>query len=228
MQKLIKIGHGGARGYEPENTIRSFQKAIAMGVDMVELDVYICKSGEAIVIHDETVNRTTNGTGYVTEKTFTELRELDAGQGEKIPTLEEVLALVNKKSDVNIELKGPNTAKPIADIINKYIAIKHWSDYNFLVSSFNHRELTKFKKILPQIKIGALFASIPFDYVKSAKELNVYSINLSRKFISQKLVDDAHQQDLKVFVFTVNDHDDIKRIKALGVDGIFSDFPDRL
>lgn len=228
MQNFIKIGHRGARGYEPENTLRSFKKALELDVDMVELDVYVCKTAELVVIHDDKVNRTTDGTGYVTKKTLTELRDLDAGQGEKIPTLEEILDLVNNNSGVNIELKGPNTATPVADIINKYITKKYWSDNNFLVSSFNHRELAKFKKILPQVKIGALFAGIPFNYAKLAKELNAYSINLSQEFISQELVDDAHEQGLKVFVFTVNDNDDIQKIKSMGVDGIFSDFPDRL
>jgi len=228
MQNFIKIGHRGACGYEPENTLRSFRKALELGADMVELDVYVCKTGELVIIHDDKVDRITDGTGYVIEKTFDELRKLDAGKGEKIPTLEEVLDLINKKVSVNIELKGPHTAKSVADVIKKYITQNKWSYQNFLVSSFNHRELAEFNKIMPQINIGVLYIGIPFDSAKSAKTLGAYSINLSQEFITQELVDDAHKRDLKVFVYTVNDYDDIKKMLSLGVDGIFSDFPDRL
>jgi len=103
---FLKIGHRGAMGYEPENTLRSFKKALDLKVDMIELDVYVCKSDELIVIHDDKVDRTTNGQGYVVNKTFEELRTLDAGKNEKIPTLSEVLNLVNRKAKLNIELKG--------------------------------------------------------------------------------------------------------------------------
>src|SRR6056297_2287931 len=103
---VLKIGHRGAMGYEPENTLRSFKKAIELNVDMVELDVYVCSSGELVVIHDDKVDKTTNGKGYVSEKSFDELRKLDAGMGEKIPTLQEVLDLIDKRAKVNIELKG--------------------------------------------------------------------------------------------------------------------------
>jgi len=228
MTEIIKIGHRGASGYEPENTLRSFKKALELGVDMIELDVYICKTGELVVMHDDKVNRTTNGSGYLTEKTYQELQKLDAGKGEKIPTLEQVLDLVDKKIDVNIELKGPNTAKPIAKVIDKYIRQKDWSDQHFLISSFNHRELAEFKKIMPQINIGIPCMGIPYGLVKSAKMLDAYSINLSHELITQELIDDAHKKNLKVFVYTVNDHDDIKKMLSLGIDGIFSDFPDRL
>ena len=95
---MIIIGHRGAMGYEPENTLRSFQKALDLGVDMIEFDVHLCKSGELVVFHDEKVNRTTNGQGYIAQKSLEKLKELDAGQGEKIPTLEEVLDLVKGKA----------------------------------------------------------------------------------------------------------------------------------
>ena len=98
---VTKIGHRGAMGYAPENTLKSFKKALELNVDAIELDVYICKSGELVVIHDDKVNRTTNGKGYVAEKTFKELRALDAGEKEKIPELKEVFDLVNKKVNIN-------------------------------------------------------------------------------------------------------------------------------
>jgi len=227
-KEFLKIGHRGACGYEPENTLRSFQKALDLGVDMIELDVYALKSGELIVIHDDKVNRTTNGNGYVMDKTFEEMRSLDAGQGEKIPTLAEVLDLVDKKVQVNIELKGEGTAESVVEIINKYISEKSWSAIDFFVSSFNHVELKKFKDLNPEIRIGALIVGIPLDYAKFGEELKAYSVNLCQEFINQEFVDDAHRRGMKVFVWTVNDLDDIERIKNLGADGIFINYPDRV
>lgn len=225
---MLKIGHRGARGHEPENTLRSFKKALDLGVDMLELDVYVLKTGELVVIHDDRVDRTTNGQGYVVDKSLQELRSLDAGKGEKIPTLEEILSLVNKRVPINIELKGEGTAEPVAKLVDVYIKEKGWTNKHFLVSSFNHYELKKFKDLKPQINIGALICGIPIGYSEFAENLKAYSINLSLEFINQTLVDDAHQRGLKVFVYTVNEKDDINKMKALGVDGLFSDYPDRI
>jgi len=226
--KILKIGHRGASGYEPENTLLSFQKGIDLGVDMIELDVYCCKSGELVVIHDDKVDRTTNGKGYVWDKTLEELQSFDAGKGEKIPTLNAVLDLIDKKVSVNIELKGEGTAKPVSDLINYYVSEKGWTKEMFLVSSFNHPELVKFKKFNLEIKIGALSASIPIDYARFAQDLGAYSVNLCIDFINQNFVDDAHKRGLKVFVWTVNNLDDMNRMKTLGIDGVFSNFPNRI
>ncbi len=225
---VIKIGHRGAMGYAPENTLKSFKKALELNVDAVELDIYVCKSGELVVIHDDKVDRTTNGKGYVVEKTFEELSALDAGEGEKIPKLSEVLDFIDRKVKVNIELKGVKTAKPVQELIEKYVKNKGWEYDDFLVSSFNHYELKKFRKLNPKIKIGVLISGIPRGFLEFAEMLNVYSINLCFKFINQECVNDAHNHNLKVYVWTVNDSEDIERMKTLGVDGIFSNFPDRL
>ena len=157
---MLKIGHRGAMGHEPENTLCSFQKALELGVDMIELDVYVLKTGELVVIHDDKVDRTTNGHGYVIDKSFKEIRSLDAGQGEKIPTLNEVFGLVDKKVPINVELKGEGTAIPVAKLIEQYINDKGWTEEHFLVSSFDHPELKKFKELKPNIRIGALITGI--------------------------------------------------------------------
>lgn len=225
---MLKIGHRGAMGYEPENTLRSFKKGLELGVDMVELDVYALKTGELVVIHDDKVDRTTDGHGYVMDKTFEEIKSLDAGDGEKIPTLQEVLELVDKKVQVNIELKGEGTAQPVAKVIDQYIKDKGWSGDHFIVSSFDHYELKEFNSLKPEIRIGALITGIPIGYCDYAEKVNAYSVNLNLEFINQKFVDDAHGRGLKVFVYTVNDKDDINRMKDLGVDGLFSNFPDRI
>jgi glycerophosphoryl diester phosphodiesterase len=225
---MLKIGHRGAMGYAPENTLKSFQKGLDLHVDMVELDVYVCTSGELVVIHDDKVDRTTNGHGYVIEKTLTELRSLDAGQGEKIPLLTEVFDLVNRQAKINVELKGAGTAAPVAALIEEYVKNKNWQYDAFAVSSFNHYELQAFNKIMPQVTIGALITGIPIGFAEFAERVNANSVNLCIEFINQAFVDDAHKRGLKVYVWTVNDPDDIERMKQLGVDGMFSNFPDRL
>lgn len=225
---FLKIGHRGAMGYAPENTLKSFKKALELNVDMIELDVYACKSGELVVIHDDKLDRTTNGKGYVVEKNLDELRNLDAGQGEKIPLLSEVLDVIQRRSKVNIELKGENTAKPVHDLIENYVKNKSWEYEDFMISSFNHYELKKFGELNKNIKLGALIVGIPIGFAEFAQKINAHSVNLCVEFINQEFVDDAHRRGLKVYVWTVNDFDEIKRIKNLHVDGIFSNFPDRL
>lgn len=222
------IGHRGAMGYAPENTLKSFKKAMEYDIDAVELDVYACKSGELVVIHDEKVDRTTNGKGYVIDKTYDEIKTLDAGQNEKVPLLSEVLDLIDKKVKVNIELKGANIAKPVNDLIEDYVKQKEWEYDDFLISSYDHCELKKFNEINPKIEIGALVYGIPIGFAEFAEKLNATYAILAIEFINQEFVDDAHNRGMKVYVCTVNDLDDIKRMKALGIDGIISNFPDRL
>jgi glycerophosphoryl diester phosphodiesterase len=142
--------------------------------------------------------------------------------------LSEVLELVDKKVQINIELKGAGTAQAVVDLIEKYV-IEHNRTYDdFLVSSFNHYELKTFYEFLPEVRIGALIDEILLGYAQFAEALHAYSINPCIEFIDQALVDDAHRRNMKVFVWTVNDSDDIQRMKNLGVDGMFSNFPERL
>lgn len=227
-KSFLKIGHRGACGYEPENTLRSFKKALDLGVDTIELDVHKTKDEATVVIHDEKVDKTTNGTGFVADKSLEEIKKLDAGKGEKIPTLEEVLDLVNRKAQVNIELKGEGTARPVADIIEKYVKEKNWKNDDFLVSSFNYNELKQFKDLKTNIKIGLISSDIPSNWAELTESLEAYSINLGKEAVNQEFVNDAHKKGLKVFIWTADDENDIRAIRALGVDGICSNFPDRL
>jgi len=222
------IGHRGASGYEPENTLASFKRALMLGVDMIELDVYVIKSGELVVMHDNTVNRTTNGTGRIENLSFQQLRHLNAGHGEKVPLLSEVLDLVNKKVPVNIELKGRGTAEPVADMIEAYISKKDWADDLFLVSSFNHSELITFMKLQPTIHAGALFVGRPRHLLTAIKKEGAYSVNLNATFITNKTVQEAHSQGLRVFAYTVNGEKVADRMEALHVDGIFTNYPDKI
>ena len=124
--RLFCFGHRGARGHEPENTLRSVRKALALGADGVEVDVYLADE-QLVVIHDRTLGRTTNGSGFVTRKSFAYLRSLDAGQGEHIPTLAEVFDTVDRRALINVELKGPHTAAPVGALIDDYVRQRGWS-----------------------------------------------------------------------------------------------------
>lgn len=219
------IGHRGASGYKPENTIASFKEAISLGVDMIEADVHTLGSGEVVVMHDETVDRTTDGTGQVSEYTLEQLRQLDAGNGEKIPLLEEVLDAVKMRVPINIELKGAGTAQPVARIIRSYIDEKGWPHALFVVSSFNHAELQVFARMMPSIRIGLLFKDRPATYEPMFAKSLVFSANFNAEFITRQQVADAHAHGQKVFVYTVNDSTTAARMKAMKVDGIFTDVP---
>ncbi len=221
------IGHRGACGHAPENTLASFSKALEIGVDTVELDVHLAKTGELVVIHDETVDRVANGKGFVADKTIEEIKEYTLELGEKIPILNEVFDLINRRCIINVELKGPSTAKPVADLIRTYVVEKGWSYENFFVSSFNHHELFAFHQLLPEVQTGALLAGIPFHYAAFAQDIGATHAILYLHTVNKEFVNDAHMRGLQVFVYTVNNPDDIKHLLDMGVDGIITNYPDR-
>jgi glycerophosphoryl diester phosphodiesterase len=221
-------GHRGAKGYEPENTLLSFQKALDLRVDIIELDVHCSKDKKLVVIHDESVDRTTNKVGLVKSFTLEELKKLDAGKKQQIPTLEEVIDLVNKKLIINIEIKDVDAVNEVCKIIKHYVDNEGWSYDNFLVSSFNHNLLLVTKRNNPKILVASLIENIPPNYFNLIDILKPFSINISYKNVTKELILDAHKREMKVFVWTVNDEKDIERMKLLHVDGIFSDYPDRI
>ena len=225
--KLFCFGHRGACGHEPENTIRSVRRALELGADGVEVDVYFA-DGQLVVIHDDTLARTTNGHGRVMEKHFTYLRSLDAGLGEQIPTLAEIFDAVNRRVVINVELKGLHTAAHVAALIARYITQHGWSYDDFLISSFDHEQLRETKRLCPEIRIGALIEKTSHDLIKQMKELDAWSLHATTNLVSPKLVADAHERGLKVFIYTINEPQEIARMKMLNVDGVFSDFPDRV
>lgn len=225
---FINIAHRGASGYEPENTIRSFEKAVEMGADMVELDVYVCATGELVVIHDPTVDRTTNGHGKVEEMSLRQLARLDAGKGEHVPTLQDVFDVINRRCAINIELKGNGTARPVAELIREYVQHRGWSYDDFVVSSFDHHELLAFHNKLPAVKIGALLEAIPYKYASFGQDIGAHYVILYYESVNQEFVDDAHKRGMQVLVYTVNDPETIQAMKALGVDGLISNYPDRI
>src|SRR5882762_9142732 len=159
-RRLFCFGHRGARGHEPENTVRSVRRALELGADGIEVDVYLA-DGQLVVIHDDTLERTTNGHGRVMEKSFDYLRTLDAGLGEKIPTLAEIFDAVNRRGVVNVELKGPHTAAPVVGLIVEYVNQRGWSQDDFLVSSFDHAQLREAKVLCPKLRLAPLITKVP-------------------------------------------------------------------
>ena len=227
-RRILKIGHRGACAYAPENTLASFAKALELGVDMIELDVFCCGSGELVVIHDESVDRTTNGKGLVAEMDYDALCRLDAGCGEKIPLLSEVFDLVDRRTKINIELKGKAVASPVVVLIEKYVREKGWHYDDFLVSSFDHSQLQDVRSINAQLKIGANIDSKDINYNHLLEVPDIYSIHPSVDMVDSLFVEEAHRMGLKVFVWTVVEPEEIERLKGLGVDGMFLNHPDRL
>lgn len=228
MKDPLKIGHRGAKGHIAENTLESIQKALEFGVDAVEIDVHRCKTGELVVIHDFTLDRTTNGEGEVAGKTWQELRGLIIEDQYKIPLLTEVLDLIQGKCKINIELKGSNTAAGTCEIIEIYISEKGWNYDDIIVSSFQKNELFEVLKINPQIAIGVLSkASVP-EAIELGKLLRAKAIHPSIGIITRENVKITQQQGFRVNVWTVNDIEAIQRMKDFGVDGIISDYPELL
>lgn len=222
MNPFLKIGHRGAKGHKPENTLISFEKAIDFNVDGVELDVHLSLRGEIIVIHDETIDRTTNGKGFVKNFTSSELKELG------IPTLIDVLDLVNRRCFINIELKGIGTAKPVVELITHYISEKNWKHTDFVVSSFDWNMLEEVRLLNPKIRIGVLTDVAVSEALAFAKKIKAVSIHPDYALLSRENVALMQKNGFKVFSWTVNSTEDIQKIKSFNVNGIISDFPDRI
>ncbi|MBC8003624.1 MAG: glycerophosphodiester phosphodiesterase [Opitutaceae bacterium] len=223
---FLCIGHRGAMGHVAENTLASIRKALELGARCVEIDVYHVDR-QLVVFHDDRLERTTNGRGNLWDQTFDYLRSLDAGGGEQIPTLEEVCREIEGRACINIELKGPNTAAPVASFIGELIG-KGWSYKSILVSSFDHSKLEETKRLDPLIQLGVLIERLRGEDAEFAAGLGAFSLHPSLKCVDQHFVDDAHARNMNVYVYTVNDPADIARMHGLGVDGVFTNFPERV
>jgi glycerophosphoryl diester phosphodiesterase len=228
MAAILKIGHRGAKGHAPENTLASFAKALEFGVDAIELDVHLCATGELVVIHDFTVDRVTNGTGEVHKLSLSQLQELTIEQEQKIPTLDEVYNLINKKCFVNIEMKGRHTAKPVSDFVNSYVQDKGYFYADFLVSSFQREELQMMSEINPDVPLGVLTQASVTEALEWAADFKAKAIHPHFSLLTASNVLKAKKAGLKVYTWTVNEPEDIARIKTYDVNGIISDYPERL
>lgn len=228
MKKPLVIGHRGAMGHETENSLASIQKAIDLGVDMIEIDVFKIKSGEIIVFHDDEVARLTNGTGTIESYDYANLLKLELKGGHKIPTLKEVLDLIDAKVMLNIELKGANTAAGVNEIIQYYIAKKGWKLDDFLISSFNWQELKDIRIVNKDIAIGILTEEEPLDAIPIAKQLSAVAINPNFENLNAENNLKIKEAGLKIYPWTVNEPQAILRMKRFAVDGIITNFPERI
>lgn len=196
-------------GYELENTLESINKAIELGVDGIEIDVFKIKSGEIVVFHDEYVDKLTDGSGKIEDYNLKDLKKLKLLNGSMIPLLEDVLDLLDEKYFLNIELKGLNTAETVESILK--------DRKNILISSFNWDELKKTK-----LDKAILIEGNPLLALKVAKEMGAIAINPDYNFLTLEIIDKIHKENLKIYTWVVND-----KIK-LNVDGIISDYPDKI
>jgi glycerophosphoryl diester phosphodiesterase len=219
------FAHRGASGIEPENTLASFRRAIECGARWIELDVH-AKEGELIVFHDDRLDRRTDGTGRLEDRSLEYIRSLDAGDGERIPLLDEVFDLIAGRAGVNIELKGSRTADHAAAAVAKRLGRSGWDSSRFLVSSFDWEELARFKSLAPGIRIGGLASGAARDTLERAKLMGCYSLHLARHAARPDLLAEAHRLGLLVFVYTVNRTRDMARMRNAGADGIFTDRPE--
>lgn len=226
-QKTLVIGHRGAKGHVAENTLESIDKALELKVDMIEIDVYKIKSGELMVFHDDTLERVTNGKGKIEDFTYAELKNILVEGKYKIPTLSEVIERINRKAVLNIELKGSNTAldtyKTIADFKKK-----GWANAHFIISSFRWNELELFSQQPNPADIAILTAEDPTKAIEFGKKIKAVAINPYYKFMWTDTVKAIHDAGFKIYPWTINEVSDINRLIELKVDGIITDFPDRV
>jgi glycerophosphoryl diester phosphodiesterase len=219
---MLKIGHRGARAYEPENTLRSFKKALEIGVDAIELDVRKTKDDQLVVIHDADVKRTTDGKGLVSELTLEEIKEFSAEKGEKIPTLKEALDFLDKKVKIVIELKETGVENQVLSMVHTKGLQK-----NVVFVSFIEKALRKVRELDKEVETGLLYVKHK-NPVKAALELKASYLLPLYRFTHTANVQKAHENDLKVIVWTINKPEEVAEYAEKGVDGIASDKPDIL
>ena len=217
--EFLIIGHRGAAGLAPENTMKAFRAAFSCGVDAVELDVHAVDSRLA-VIHDPTVDRTTDGRGRVSDYSVADLRNLDAGDGEAVPLLEEVLQALPAEVGINIELKGPGTAPLVAAL--------PLDGANTLVSSRDLGRLRAFRRAVPDAMCAPVFRMPYQDMVGAARAVDAWSVNIRNDIATPRRIGRLIDAGYRVLVFTVNDRERARELRQQGVSGVFSDFPDRV
>ena len=222
------VAHRGAMGYEMENSIQSFQKALDLGAPMIELDVFVLPSGELVVFHDDQLGRLTNAKGAIESYTYKELKEqVQLNDGQSIPLLSEVLDLCASKTKINIELKGSSTAEPVNLLLNTYFEKGLLKTSDIVISSFKWEELEQMRGFNDNIAIGILTETNPLKAMDIAQRLNAISINPYYKSLTKEIVHKIHDAGFQVYTWTVNEVEDLQRLKDWGVDGVFCNYPDR-
>jgi glycerophosphoryl diester phosphodiesterase len=223
MRRVLRIGHRGAAGHAPENTLSAIQKGIALGVDFVEIDVRRTADGVLVALHDETVNRTTNGKGRVDRLSLQDVKKFNAGNGEHIPTLEEVLKMAAGRAGLMLELKIKGVAQQTVEAVRE----AGFKD-PVIYASFLHDELTHVRAADPEASLMVLFGRLPHTPVARAIEYRPSHVGLRHDTATRRLVDAFHRADLLVFVYTADSPADIQHVLSVGVDGVIANFPERI
>ncbi|MFI1963444.1 glycerophosphodiester phosphodiesterase [Streptomyces pathocidini] len=216
---FLTIGHRGVMGVEPENTLRSFVRADREGLDVIELDLHLSKDGALVVMHDADVDRTTDGSGPIADRTLAELRELDAGEGERIPVFEEVLAAV--KAPLQAEIKDVAAAQALAEVMHRRALVDRVE-----VISFHDEALAEVSKLVPGVRTALVASRYGTDVVDRAVALGAGAVVLNIRRLTLETVERAHKAGLKVVGWVVNTPDHVRLVRALGLDGATTDFPE--
>ncbi len=219
---MLRVGHRGARAYAPENTLASFKKALEIGVDAIELDVRKTKDNQLVVIHDADVKRTTDGEGLVSELTLSQIKAFSAEGGEKIPTLDEALDFLDKKVKVLVELKEVGSEEQVLSIVHV-----RGLEKNVVIISFLEEALKKVRELNKNVETGLIYAKHS-NPVKAALELKTNYLVALYRFTHTATVQKAHENGLKIIVWTINTLQEAQDYAKKGVDGIASDKPDIL
>lgn len=215
------IGHRGARGIEPENTMRSYRKAIELKVDYIECDVHKTKDGKIVLIHDHTVDRTTNGKGLVSDFSFDEIRKLDAGKGEKIPTLQELLDLARGKVKLHIELKDETATEDTVRILEKNDMIQQ-----VFLTCGNTSTLKKVRELNSSVSLEHIFGHPPENAIELALSVGAKRVSCHISHLTKEFVQKAHQNGIQVIAWPPNTLEEAKKAIECNIDLICTDRPD--
>jgi len=220
MGKPAIIAHRGASSEASENTLLAIRRALEIGVDGIEVDVRLSADKHPVLMHDERVDRTTNGHGFVSEMSLEELKRLSTPDGEKIPTLEEALELVDGKCRLIVELKVPEAVEPALRAVKNHDALS-W----VIFSSFYHRALLKLSSLNPNVRTGVIVSSQPISPARLALDAKACAIFQKYTYLDRKIVDEAHEQGLDIYAWTVDNVESATRLASIGVDGIVTNRP---
>ncbi|MFJ4893371.1 glycerophosphodiester phosphodiesterase [Streptomyces sp. NPDC088788] len=216
---FLTIGHRGVMGVEPENTLRSFTAAQNAGLDLIELDLHLSKDGALVVMHDADVDRTTDGSGPIAEKTLAELRALDAGHGERVPVFEEVLDAVS--SPLQAEIKDVAAARALAEVVQRRDLVGRVE-----VSSFHDEAVAEITRLVPGVRTALIASRYGVDVVDRAVEVGSETVCLNIRRLSLEVVERAREAELRIIGWVVNTQDHLRLVRALELDGATTDYPE--
>ncbi|MBD0840576.1 MULTISPECIES: glycerophosphodiester phosphodiesterase [unclassified Streptomyces] len=216
---FLTIGHRGMMGVEPENTLRSFVAAQQAGLDVIELDLHLSKDGALVVMHDTDVDRTTDGSGPIAEKTLAELRALDAGKGERVPVFEEVLEAVT--APLQAEIKDVAAARALAEVMQRRDLVSRVE-----VSSFHDEAIAEIARLLPGVRTALIGSRYGLDIVERAVEAGAETVCLNIRRLTLEVVEEARKADLRIIGWVVNTQDHLRLVRALQLDGATTDYPE--